>query len=125
MFDSAISVLDSTAKLEAGILVGNLVSMGNFDECIGVTDVQTDLGPFRGKHCLASLTWANDTFLSTKKLFALIKVVSVQVIWASLTNYVALVCERTIPTERPPHVGEVSANFCEYTHSQKQNLLHQ
>jgi hypothetical protein len=27
-------------------------------------------------------------------------------------NYVALVCERTIPTERPPLVGEVSANVC-------------
>jgi len=25
---------------------------------------------------------------------------------------VALVRERTIPTERPPPVGEVSANFC-------------
>jgi hypothetical protein len=29
-----------------------------------------------------------------------------------LTNSVALVRERTIPTERPPFVGEVSANFC-------------
>jgi hypothetical protein len=75
-----ISVLDSTAKLEAGILVGNLVSMGNFDECISVTDVQTEAGAFRGKHCLASLTWANDTFLSTKKLFDSIKVVSCQVL---------------------------------------------
>ena len=27
-------------------------------------------------------------------------------------NSVALICERTIPTERPPPVGEVSANFC-------------
>jgi hypothetical protein len=27
-------------------------------------------------------------------------------------NSVALVHERTIPTERPPPVGEVSANFC-------------
>lgn len=70
----AYHMLDSTAKLEAGILVGNLVSMGNFDECIGVTDVRTDFGPFGGKHCLASFTWANDTFLSTKKLFDLIKV---------------------------------------------------
>ncbi|XP_023719212.1 nose resistant to fluoxetine protein 6 [Cryptotermes secundus] len=70
----AYHMLDSTAKLEAGILMGNLVSMGNFDECIGVTDVQTDLGPFHGKHCLASLTWENDTFLSTKKLFDLIEV---------------------------------------------------
>jgi hypothetical protein len=29
-----------------------------------------------------------------------------------LTNSVALVLERTIPTERPPLVGEFSANFC-------------
>jgi len=29
-----------------------------------------------------------------------------------LGNAVALVRERTIPTERPPPVGEVSANFC-------------
>jgi hypothetical protein len=27
-------------------------------------------------------------------------------------NSVALVIKRTIPTERPPLVGEVSANFC-------------
>ena len=27
-------------------------------------------------------------------------------------NSVALVRERTIPTDRPPSVGEVSANFC-------------
>jgi hypothetical protein len=27
-------------------------------------------------------------------------------------NSVALVRERTVPTERPPLVGEVSANFC-------------
>ena len=27
-------------------------------------------------------------------------------------NSVALVRTRTIPTERPPPVGEVSANFC-------------
>jgi hypothetical protein len=30
----------------------------------------------------------------------------------NLKNSVALVCERTIPTERPPLVGEVSTNFC-------------
>jgi hypothetical protein len=28
------------------------------------------------------------------------------------TNSVVLVRKRTIPTERPPHVGEVSDNFC-------------
>jgi hypothetical protein len=25
----------------------------------------------------------------------------------------ALVCKRTIPTEQPPLVGEISTNFCE------------
>ena len=30
----------------------------------------------------------------------------------SIKISVALVRERTIPTERPPPVGEVSANFC-------------
>ena len=30
----------------------------------------------------------------------------------ALTDSVALVRKRTIPTERPPPVGEVSANFC-------------
>jgi hypothetical protein len=30
------------------------------------------------------------------------------------TNLVAWVRERTIPTERPPLVGEASANFCGY-----------
>jgi hypothetical protein len=29
-----------------------------------------------------------------------------------LTYYMALVRKRTIPTEQPPLVGEVSANFC-------------
>jgi hypothetical protein len=33
----------------------------------------------------------------------------------TLKNSVALVRERTIPTERPPPVGEVSANFCGWT----------
>jgi hypothetical protein len=71
-----ISVLDASAKLQSGILVGNLVSMGNFDECIAVTDVQTHLGTFSGKHCLASLTWVNDSFRSAKELFNITTLVS-------------------------------------------------
>jgi hypothetical protein len=35
-------------------------------------------------------------------------------------NSVALVCKRTILTERPPHVDEVSANFCGYSMSRGQ-----
>jgi hypothetical protein len=71
-----ISVLDASAKLQSGILKGNLVSIGNFEECIAVTDVQTHLGPFSGKHCLASLTWANGTFLTAMESFNIITLVS-------------------------------------------------
>ena len=38
--------------------------------------------------------------------------VGVNIIYKTKLNSVALVRERTIPTERPPPVGEVSANFC-------------
>jgi hypothetical protein len=34
--------------------------------------------------------------------------------YENITNSVALVRERSIPTERPPLVSEVSANFCGY-----------
>jgi hypothetical protein len=34
------------------------------------------------------------------------------ILYALLTYSVALVRKRTIPTERPPLVGEVSTNFC-------------
>jgi hypothetical protein len=37
------------------------------------------------------------------------------------TNAVALVRERTIPAERPPLVGEVSANFCRWARSNFEN----
>jgi hypothetical protein len=33
-------------------------------------------------------------------------------VYKTKLNSVALVRERTIPTERPPPVGEVSTNFC-------------
>jgi hypothetical protein len=36
------------------------------------------------------------------------------------TNTVALVSERTIPTERPPYIGEVHANLCGYRASRGQ-----
>ena len=45
-------------------------------------------------------------------LFVLAKVTVVKTKLKSKINSVALVRERTIPTERPPPVGEVSANFC-------------
>jgi hypothetical protein len=38
-------------------------------------------------------------------------------------NSVAVVHKRTIPTERPPLVGEVSANLCGWTVLRGQNLV--
>jgi hypothetical protein len=38
----------------------------------------------------------------------------------NLINFMALVRERTIPTERPPLVDEVSATFCGYKVSRGQ-----
>jgi hypothetical protein len=45
----------------------------------------------------------------------------------SKRNSVALVHKRTIPTERPPHVGEVSANFLriEGQEHKYKDLVHQ
>ncbi|KAJ4446703.1 hypothetical protein ANN_13400 [Periplaneta americana] len=54
-------VFDSNARLPAGLLVGNLVSFGNYDECVDVVDIHTDTAQFSGKYCLVTLTWINDT----------------------------------------------------------------
>jgi hypothetical protein len=34
--------------------MGQSVHLGNFDECIGVENVQSDSGSFRGQHCLVA-----------------------------------------------------------------------
>ena len=41
-----------------------------------------------------------------------VTVISIPICYKTKLNSVALVLERTMPTERPPPVGEVSANFC-------------
>jgi hypothetical protein len=47
------------------------------------------------------------------KIYVMYILVNLAVLWREQTKSVALVRERTIPTERPPPVGEVSANFME------------
>jgi hypothetical protein len=51
-------------------------------------------------------------YLCDTRSYPLQRSVLYSVVRISTTNSVALVRKRTIPTERPPHVGEVSANFC-------------
>jgi hypothetical protein len=47
---------------------------------------------------------------------ALVTLLAIQLLWYFIvfiqTNSMALVCKRTIPTERLMHASEVSANFC-------------
>jgi hypothetical protein len=50
------------------------------------------------------------------KLYLYDSVIRPNYIWQNVCiykkNFVVLVRKRTISTERPPHVDEVSANFC-------------
>lgn len=52
-----ISVLDATAKIPSGLLQGNGIQLGNFDQCLEVrARVQLDTGSIvkiQGQYCLA------------------------------------------------------------------------
>jgi hypothetical protein len=58
-------------------------------------------------------------------IFTSLKISSLRLIQRSKLNFVAWVRERTIPTERPPLVGEVSYNFCGWRvpHGQRDGSL--
>lgn len=47
-------MLDSWSKIQSGIASGNLVDLGNFDQCLGFshdTKVE-DVGVIQGQHCM-------------------------------------------------------------------------
>lgn len=50
-----ISVFDATGKLQPGILSGNMVSLGFFDQCLDVSKY-TYAGQINGKYCLGSVS---------------------------------------------------------------------
>lgn len=54
-----ITVLDATAKIPSGILQGNGIQLGDFDQCVGSrARVQLESGSVvkvQGKYCLARL----------------------------------------------------------------------
>ena len=58
------------------------------------------------------LHFPNVCLLIRKDKFIINKISVLRGRCVTYKNYVTLVRERTIPTERPPPVGEVSANFC-------------
>ncbi|KAJ9594375.1 hypothetical protein L9F63_014198, partial [Diploptera punctata] len=50
----AFKMLDATSKFPVGALKGNLLSIGNYDECLEV-DVKEKWGSFTGRHCMAMI----------------------------------------------------------------------
>jgi DNA-directed RNA polymerase subunit L len=86
-----------------GVLITHLQEQLLRIEAVGITTYSTKHPQVSGKYCIFFIyilphplvpTYTNTT-RTLKKL-----------------NSVAIVRERTIPLERPPPVGEVSANFC-------------
>ncbi|XP_033226196.1 nose resistant to fluoxetine protein 6-like [Belonocnema kinseyi] len=54
----ALKMLDSSSKIPSGILTGNIIDLGMFDECISVQMVKGNI-KIRGRHCMYSITLAN------------------------------------------------------------------
>ncbi|XP_039496877.1 nose resistant to fluoxetine protein 6-like isoform X2 [Drosophila santomea] len=51
----ALRMIDSWGTLPSGILYGNLVDLGNFDECLGIDHAETSTHSVQGKYCLSKL----------------------------------------------------------------------
>lgn len=51
-FSLAFTVADAFGKLQSGILSGNLISLGNFDECLSVRHTVRPNDQFQGQYCL-------------------------------------------------------------------------
>lgn len=49
-------VFDSWGSFPKGLLYGNLIDMGNYDECVGIKKAITDNLNIQGKYCRAKLT---------------------------------------------------------------------
>ncbi|EDW67403.1 uncharacterized protein Dvir_GJ24124 [Drosophila virilis] len=54
----AIKMFDSWGTFPKGVIYGNLMDMGNYDECIGITKAIGDSHAIKGKYCFAGLSLA-------------------------------------------------------------------
>ncbi|PSN45477.1 hypothetical protein C0J52_08661 [Blattella germanica] len=66
----AMRMWDSSAKMQAGLLTGNMHSLGNFDECLSVTDTESASGNFSGQYCLATISLLNTSALDLGALLS-------------------------------------------------------
>lgn len=46
---------DATSKLQPGILIGNIIDLGMYDECLSI-NVNKNGSLIRGRHCMYSLS---------------------------------------------------------------------
>ncbi|EDW67402.2 uncharacterized protein Dvir_GJ24123 [Drosophila virilis] len=51
-----IKMFDSWGSFPKGLLYGNLIDMGNYDECVGINKAISDNYNIQGKYCRAKLT---------------------------------------------------------------------
>ncbi|KAH8312734.1 hypothetical protein KR044_012561 [Drosophila immigrans] len=51
----ALKMLDSWGSFPMGLLYGNTINMGNYDECIGINKAVTDDYRIKGKYCFAKI----------------------------------------------------------------------
>ncbi|KAH8312733.1 hypothetical protein KR044_012560, partial [Drosophila immigrans] len=51
----AITVIDSWGSIPSGMLYGNLIDMGNYDECIKLNQAISDNHNIKGKYCFAKI----------------------------------------------------------------------
>lgn len=49
-------MIDSWGSVPTGILNGNMVDLGNYDECLGIDHVVASSHSVQGKYCFAKLT---------------------------------------------------------------------
>lgn len=48
-------MLDATAKLQSGVLYGNVMHLGNFDECLEISK-KLENNTIKGQYCTAQYT---------------------------------------------------------------------
>ncbi|XP_066139073.1 nose resistant to fluoxetine protein 6-like [Euwallacea fornicatus] len=61
----ALQMLDASAKLQSGLLSGNIFNFGDFDECLKVQVDKGEIGTIQGQYCTVSITRSTN---STKDL---------------------------------------------------------
>lgn len=47
--------MDSSGKIPTGLLNGNIINLGDYDQCVSTSSEMNESTPFHGQYCLVSL----------------------------------------------------------------------